>query len=49
MEHGGLRWVGIRLEEGGFVSAVVDPDASYVRKKITSGIRGISQKSQRVS
>ena len=35
MEHGGLRWVGIRLEEGGFVSAVVDPDASYVRNKIT--------------
>jgi hypothetical protein len=32
MERGGLRWVGIRLVEGGFVSTVVDPDGQFLRK-----------------
>jgi hypothetical protein len=33
MEYNGLCWVGIRLEEGGFVSTVVDPEGAYLRRK----------------
>jgi hypothetical protein len=32
MERDGLTWVGIRLDEGGFVSTVVDPEGLYLRK-----------------
>ena len=32
MERNGLVWVGIRLEEGGFVSTVVDPEGFFLRK-----------------
>lgn len=32
MERDGLKWVGIRLEEGGFVSTVVDPEGFFLRK-----------------
>jgi len=32
MERGGLRWVGIRLDGGGFVSTVVDPVGQFLRK-----------------
>lgn len=32
MERDGLTWVGIRLDEGGFVSSVVDPEGLYLRK-----------------
>jgi hypothetical protein len=31
MEYNGLRWVGVRLEQGGFVSFVVDPTHEYLR------------------
>jgi hypothetical protein len=34
MERDGLRWVGVRLEEGGFFGAVVDPDAHYLRSRL---------------
>ena len=34
MEFNGLRWVGIRLDRGGFVSAVIDPQAQYFRTRI---------------
>jgi hypothetical protein len=34
MEYNGLRWVGVRLEEGGFVSLVVDPDAGHLRNRV---------------
>jgi hypothetical protein len=34
MERDGLRWVGVRLEEGGFVSALVDPEAEYLRSRL---------------
>lgn len=34
MEYGGLRWVGVRLEEGGFASLVVDPDGGYLRNRV---------------
>ena len=33
MEYNGLCWVGIRLEDGSFVSTVVDPDDAYLRHK----------------
>jgi hypothetical protein len=33
MERDGLTWVGIRLEEGGFVSTVVDPTGHFLVKK----------------
>ena len=33
MEYNGLCWVGIRLEDGSFVSTVVDPDGAYLRHK----------------
>lgn len=33
MEYNGLCWVGIRLEEGGFVSTVVDPKGAFLRRK----------------
>lgn len=32
MERGGLSWVGIRLDEGGFVSTLVDPDGHFLVK-----------------
>lgn len=32
MERDGLRWVGVRLDDGGFVSTVVDPDGHFLRK-----------------
>jgi hypothetical protein len=32
MERDGLKWVGIRLDEGGFVSTVVDPVGLFLRK-----------------
>ena len=32
MEFNGLCWVGIRLDEGGFVSTVVDPKGAYLRR-----------------
>jgi hypothetical protein len=32
MERDGLTWVGIRLDEGSFVSTVVDPDGRFLRK-----------------
>ena len=32
MEYNGLCWVGIRLDEGGFVSTVVDPKGAYLRR-----------------
>jgi len=35
MEYNGLRWVGVRLEEGGFVSVVVDPDGGHLRGNLT--------------
>lgn len=35
MEYNGLRWVGVRLEEGGFASLVVDPDAGHLRNRVT--------------
>jgi hypothetical protein len=35
MERDGLTWVGIRLEEGGFMGALVDPHAGYLRTKVT--------------
>lgn len=30
MEYNGLCWVGIRLDDGGFVSTVVDPEGAYL-------------------
>ena len=33
MEYNGLCWVGIRLDEGGFVSTVVDPKGAFLRRK----------------
>jgi hypothetical protein len=33
MEYNGLCWVGIRLEDGGFVSTVVDPTGAFLRHK----------------
>jgi hypothetical protein len=33
MEYNGLCWVGIRLDDGGFVSTVVDPGGAYLRHK----------------
>jgi hypothetical protein len=33
MEYNGLCWVGIRLDDGGFVSTVVDPKDAYLRHK----------------
>jgi hypothetical protein len=33
MEYNGLCWVGIRLDDGGFVSTVVDPTDAYLRHK----------------
>jgi hypothetical protein len=35
MERDGLTWIGIRLEEGGFMGALVDPEARYLRTKVT--------------
>jgi hypothetical protein len=35
MERDGLTWIGIRLEEGGFMGALVDPEASFVRTRVT--------------
>jgi hypothetical protein len=35
MEFNGLRWVGVRLEEGGFMSLVVDPREEYLRGRVT--------------
>lgn len=32
MERDGLVWVGIRLDDGGFVSTVVDPEGHFIRK-----------------
>lgn len=32
MERNGLMWVGIRLDEGGFLSTVVDPEGFFLRK-----------------
>lgn len=32
-EHDGLRWVGIRLENGSIVATVVDPKGDYILKK----------------
>jgi hypothetical protein len=32
MARGGLTWVGIRLDEGGFVSTVVDPTGLFLVK-----------------
>ena len=34
MEFDGLRWVGARLEEGGFVSAFVDSDRNFLRSRL---------------
>jgi hypothetical protein len=34
MEYNGLRWVGVRLAEGGFVSVVVDPDHEFLHGKL---------------
>ena len=34
MERDGLRWVGVRLEEGGFLSAVVDPEQDRLRSRL---------------
>ena len=34
LEFGGLRWVGIRLDEGGFLSAIVDPTLHFLRNRI---------------
>lgn len=34
MERDGLRWVGVRLDEGGFLSAVVDPERGCLRDKL---------------
>jgi len=33
MERDGLAWVGIRLQDGGFVSTVVDPKGRFLIKK----------------
>ena len=33
MEHHGLCWVGIRLDDGSFVSTVIDPDGAFLRHK----------------
>jgi hypothetical protein len=35
MERDGLRWVGVRLEEGGFLSAVVDLHQGFLRSRLT--------------
>jgi hypothetical protein len=35
MEFNGLAWVGVRLENGDFISLVVDPQESYLRNKVT--------------
>jgi hypothetical protein len=35
MERDGLRWVGVRLDEGGFVSAAVDPEQHFLIGKLT--------------
>ena len=34
MEFNGLTWVGVRLENGDFISLVVDPRESYLRNKV---------------
>jgi hypothetical protein len=34
LERDGLRWIGVRLEEGGFLSAVVDPEQDYLRSRL---------------
>jgi len=34
MERDGLSWVGVRLEEGGFVSTLVDPRDGYLRGRL---------------
>ena len=34
MERDGLRWIGVRLEEGGFLSALVDPGQDYLRSRL---------------
>jgi hypothetical protein len=34
MEFNGLRWVGVRLNEGGFVSVVVDPKSDRLRTRL---------------
>jgi hypothetical protein len=34
MAFNGLTWVGVRLDEGGFVSCIVDPAQGYLRNKV---------------
>jgi hypothetical protein len=35
MEHGGLTWVGIRMDHGGaVVGSLVDPETGYLQKKV---------------
>lgn len=33
MERDGMCWVGVRLEEGGFVSSTVDPEGFFLLRK----------------
>lgn len=34
MERDGLKWIGIRLDEGGFMGQVVDPDGNFLVKPV---------------
>ena len=34
MERDGLRWVGVRLDEGGFISCVIDPKGAFLRNRL---------------
>jgi hypothetical protein len=35
MERDGLRWIGVRLDEGGFMSVGVDPDQNFAIGNLT--------------
>lgn len=40
MEYGGLSWVGIRLDGGGFVGSLVFPESGRLKKRVRLVARG---------